>query len=513
MAVGAVAATVIARNAVRRARVSDLAARASQERVRQAREHAEQLTVAHRKAGEELEVAKVELGQPNEAALAALIERARQDLVDWDAFARIERDLEEAEKECRRAEKDLDTAREALASARAALEADGDGWRRWLGVRGIDPEFSHDGALQTIELIRRAKDARERLAQAERRVDTARDCAREYEETVDLVLAALGMSPVSGAEPDVEAEPGNGAERDDEAEPGRIRKAVGYDSYQAAVDDLVKLSAEARDLVDKRRRLAAQVEDLKAQFDSVFPAPDRARARADHSSHTEVEIQASLEEARKRAEALEAKAGELDRELGSLAQSRAILENRDELARVGAERAAVQGEVDALVREWAAYCVCLDLVNSACEKYERERQPQVLQDASAALSRMTGGRWPRVIARVAGLESLDVAASDGRVHPHTRLSCGTEQQLYLAVRCGLVREYCSHVEPMPVMVDDVLVNFDPVRQGAAARVLAELSDICQVLVFTCHPHTAEHFRQTGLVTAEFALKALGGLPQ
>jgi uncharacterized protein YhaN len=511
MAVGAVAATVIARNAVRRARVADLAARSSQERARQAREHEEQLAVAHRKAGEELEVAKAELGQPskehrggadsgqpNEAALAALIERARQDLVDWDAFARIARDLEEAGRECKRAEKDLDAAREALANARAALEADLDGWRRWLGVRGIDPEFSHDGALQTIELIRKAKDARERLAQAERRVDTARDRAREYEEAVDLVLAALGMSPGSGAEPDVEAEP------------GRIRKTVGYDSYQASADNLVKLSAEAQDLVDKRRRLAAQVEDLKAQFDSVFPAPDRARARADHSSHTAVEIQASLEEARKRAEALEAKAGELDRELGSLAQSRAILENRDELARVGAERAAVQGEVDALVREWAAYCVCLDLVNSACEKYERERQPQVLQDASAALCRMTDGRWPRVIARVAGLESLDVAASDGRVRPHTRLSCGTEQQLYLAVRCGLVREYCSHAEPMPVMVDDVLVNFDPVRQGAAARVLAELSDICQVLVFTCHPHTAEHFRQTGLVTAEFALEAIVG---
>jgi len=63
---------------------------------------------------------------------------------------------------------------------------------------------------------------------------------------------------------------------------------------------------------------------------------------------------------------------------------------------------------------------------------------------------------------------------------------------------------------MPVMVDDVLVNFDPMRQGAAARVLAELSDICQVLVFTCHPHTAEHFRQTGLVTAEFALESIVG---
>ncbi len=122
---------------------------------------------------------------------------------------------------------------------------------------------------------------------------------------------------------------------------------------------------------------------------------------------------------------------------------------------------------------------------------------------------MTGGRWPSIIARVAGLESLDVVGPGGRAYPNARLSCGTEQQLYLAVRCGLVREYCSHAEPMPVMVDDVLVNFDPARSAAAAHVLAELSDVCQVLVFTCHPHTAEHFRQTGLVAAEFALEAPG----
>ena len=162
----------------------------------------------------------------DEAALAALIERARQDLIDWDAFARIERDLEEADRECKRAEKDRDAAREALANFRAALEADSDGWRRWLGARGIDLEFGHDGALQTVELIRKAKNARERLAQAERRVQTARGRAREYEEAVDLVLAALGMSSGSQAQLGVEAEQGSGVRRDGEAEPGRA-KAVG----------------------------------------------------------------------------------------------------------------------------------------------------------------------------------------------------------------------------------------------------------------------------------------------
>lgn len=507
---GAAAGIAIARSALRRSKDADLAARDAKERARQAQEHEEQLAAAHREAAGQLEAAKADLEKgeadprrssrrstEDEAALAALMERARQDLADWDAYLRIQRDLEEAASELKRREKDMDTARKALDNARTALEAEDDRWRAWLSSRGIDRAFSYDGALQTIDLIRKAKDARERLAQAERRAAAAQERAQEYEHAVHSVLAAL----------EVPSEDEN--RRDCEAQSEASKRPMGPSDCRAAVDRLVAFSAEAQELVDTRRRLASEVEDLAAQLDSVFPAPDRARARADHASHTQAQIQAALEEAGKRAEALQAKAGELDRELGSLGQSKETLENRDELAHVGAQRAAVQGELDAWLREWAACCVCLDLVNSACEKYERERQPQVLQDASAALGKMTGGRWPRIIARVAGLESLDVVGSDGMVRPHTRLSCGTEQQLYLAVRCGLVREYCSHAEPMPVMVDDVLVNFDLARSAAAARVLAQLSDVCQVLVFTCHAHTAEHFRQTGLVTAEFALETPG----
>jgi len=75
----------------------------------------------------------------------------------------------------------------------------------------------------------------------------------------------------------------------------------------------------------------------------------------------------------------------------------------------------------------------------------------------------------------------------------------------LAVRCGLAREYCSHAQSMPVMIDEALVNFDPERAEAAARVLADLADVTQILVFTCHPYMAECFRSTGRVTAQFEL--------
>jgi uncharacterized protein YhaN len=46
---------------------------------------------------------------------------------------------------------------------------------------------------------------------------------------------------------------------------------------------------------------------------------------------------------------------------------------------------------------------------------------------------------------------------------------------------------------LPVLMDDVLVNFDDERRWAAARVIAEFAAHRQVVYFTCHPATAETF--------------------
>jgi uncharacterized protein YhaN len=40
-------------------------------------------------------------------------------------------------------------------------------------------------------------------------------------------------------------------------------------------------------------------------------------------------------------------------------------------------------------------------------------------------------------------------------------------------------------------MDDILVNFDPIRAETSTRVLAEVAASQQVIVFTCHPWVVE----------------------
>jgi uncharacterized protein YhaN len=100
---------------------------------------------------------------------------------------------------------------------------------------------------------------------------------------------------------------------------------------------------------------------------------------------------------------------------------------------------------------------------------------------------MTEGRYIRVIAPLDGAE-IQVERADGvRLSPQS-LSRGAAEQLYLAMRLALVRQYASHMDALPVVFDDVFVNFDPGRVRNTLHAVSELARTHQVLLFTCHPH-------------------------
>ena len=128
----------------------------------------------------------------------------------------------------------------------------------------------------------------------------------------------------------------------------------------------------------------------------------------------------------------------------------------------------------------------------------RDHQPPVLRDASHWLARLTDGRHTAITTTIDEAR-LEVHDRDGSVWKPERLSRGTREQVFLALRLALVRDLQRHGVPLPIVMDDALVNFDDERARAAARVLVEfVSDQPgerQMLVFTCHAHVAEIFAE------------------
>ncbi len=176
--------------------------------------------------------------------------------------------------------------------------------------------------------------------------------------------------------------------------------------------------------------------------------------------------------------------GELQTVLDSAAQATALQKLREELE----EKRALRKRS---AKTYAELVMAHEYLMGAIALWEHDRQPKVFKLASELFSDMTRGRWVKV-----GIEGANVFATDGnyRQLPSYKLSTGTCQQLYLALRVALLISADDVGKGLPVIADDILVNFDAARREGAARALARLAQTRQVIVFTCHRQTQEILR-------------------
>lgn len=131
-------------------------------------------------------------------------------------------------------------------------------------------------------------------------------------------------------------------------------------------------------------------------------------------------------------------------------------------------------------------------LESAISEWERKSQPEVYAHASRLLSQMTDGAWVQVRMNAEGyLEVVDGIMTPRAPH---LLSLGTRQQLYLSLRIALLMAAENVGKALPVICDDILVNFDDRRRRQAVIALKELAARRQVIVFTCHPDVASLVR-------------------
>ncbi|MDT7043105.1 AAA family ATPase [Candidatus Nitronereus thalassa] len=182
-------------------------------------------------------------------------------------------------------------------------------------------------------------------------------------------------------------------------------------------------------------------------------------------------------------------------EKGRVEQRLQDLERNEQLSFLMLERQELLAQLQQHANRWAVRSICQHLLDKARQVYERERQPAVLREASKFFASMTGGRYVRVKVPL-GEMRLEVEAEDGKSSPTDILSRGTAEQLYLAMRLAFICEYAKHAGPLPLVIDDILVNFDPERAKATIAVLGQIALTHQVLVFTCHPHVSRWFEET-----------------
>ena len=129
----------------------------------------------------------------------------------------------------------------------------------------------------------------------------------------------------------------------------------------------------------------------------------------------------------------------------------------------------------------------------------RARPGGVLTRAGQIFATLTGGRFTDLRADFGANDEtilVGVRPSGARVGVEG-MSDGTVDQLYLSIRLATLEQYLQGHEPIPFVVDDILIRFDDKRAEAALRVLVDLSQKTQVLFFTHHDRLVEQAQKVG----------------
>ena len=155
------------------------------------------------------------------------------------------------------------------------------------------------------------------------------------------------------------------------------------------------------------------------------------------------------------------------------------------------------------IRDKASDYVCLKLasrvLSEQVEHFRALHRDPILAAAGRYLATLTVGDYCAVKTR---FDSADQAVLCAVRRPSTggavgaqltvdALSTGTRDQLFLALRLAALERYLDGgAEALPLVVDDILVQFDDNRARATLKALAEFSTRTQVLLFTHHERIA-----------------------
>jgi uncharacterized protein YhaN len=189
-----------------------------------------------------------------------------------------------------------------------------------------------------------------------------------------------------------------------------------------------------------------------------------------------------------------------DRTLGDIRESKAKLAQWNGgggAAEKHAQSESVATELAELTKRLAVLRMGTVLLNAAIESHRKKNQAPVLSRASELFCKLTCGGFSGLQTDFDDQGPLLVAErSTGERLPLAGLSEGTADQLYLSLRIASLEEWLKRHEPVPFIVDDILITFDDKRCAAALEVLSELSSRTQVLFFTHHQHIVDMARTT-----------------
>ena len=428
-----------------------------------------------------------------------------------ERMARQQAELEKLNDRQKKAATTFTRAGEELKAAEEALAQWQDMWQKALAGLGLKDEVSTFEAIDFIEVLQNCFDKVKGADDLKSRIDGIDRGAAELEQEVRALVEQVA--------PDMLALPVdqgilqlrtrlNQAQKDSTLH-AKISEEL--DSLKIEVSAAEKTLHSANEQLAEVLRIAKseKPEELAAII-SKFMAYQRLQEKISATTATLAKIGAGVETKELARQAAEINADELPGRIESLRRdiaerinpeinrsSQVIGEESTKLAAMdGSAKAAEAAEkmeqelarIRRLAERYARVKLASKVLQQEIERYREEHQDPILKIASSYFNDLTLGSFIGLRTDVDDKGEpilVGVRPNDLRVSVEG-MSSGTRDQLYLALRLATLESRLEHSDPMPFIVDDILINFDDERSRATLLALVNLAKKNQVILFTHH---------------------------
>jgi len=414
---------------------------------------------------------------------------------------------------------------------REALDVEQKCQQRWTVLRqrlGLRDSLTVECAPQMLQAIVRDRDQLVTLTEVRKRENTSRDSLSAFCDDVRSVCRTIGRSEPADA--DV-SNTGLALSKElDQAEDGQRASEVlrtkildhetrievldhQFQQRQREINELLKAAGTTDEetfrrnatFSERRQRLDGDGRQLELRLRQLVGSEDAVQAlHQELAAAAPADLDSERSELEAMIEAMDLKQKEAATTSGRLKMQLEQLEESDEVSRLRIEQQSDRAEFATGTEEWSVLKIAAHLIDQAREKYERERRPGVLKVAERYFSHFTNGNYNEVLAPAGG-DQVVVLTPDGSRKEISQLSRGTAEQLYLSLRFGFIQSFAARSESLPMVFDDILVNFDAGRARATVEAILELSKSLQILFFTCHRSTVQLMRSVDSNIPVYAL--------
>jgi len=266
-----------------------------------------------------------------------------------------------------------------------------------------------------------------------------------------------------------------------------LRRQAGGATAEAlpGIENRSALAYKLRDRIDL---LENELAEYSAGADIHAFIKDAGKTDADA-------LPAEIDALKRQIEELNEKRSQADQTIGSEKKTLETMDGGAGASELAEKSQALLAELSDAAERYATVRVASAVLLKAIEKYRETHQGALLKRAGEIFSHLTLNRFKGlapdydkkdhpILMGVRG----PLSEQGGEKIPTHGMSSGTADQLYLALRLAAIEQRLIASEPMPLILDDVLVNFDDDRAKAALDIFSELSAKTQIIFFTHHRH-------------------------